>query len=246
MKLTIGETAKLTGISVRTLHYYDEIGLLKPAAVTDAGYRFYDDPALERLQQILFYRELSFSLKEIAPLLDLPKPQRMQALQRHKELLLLKQQQLSDLLLLVNNTIGGYGSMKKNDLHLADLQAAKEKYAEEARAKYGESVAYKQSQQRETSRTATEALAVNEEAADLFARFAQANQNGVQPDSAEANALVVLWQAHITRHHYDCSRKILSCLGQMYVADERFTATLDAYGTGTAAFMSKAIEAYCK
>ena len=107
MRLSISQAAQRSGVSVRTLRYYDEIGLLKPSEVTPAGYRYYDGPALETLQQIVFYRELGLPLEQISTILRAPDHNRTEALRRHRQLLLMKRRRLDDMLRLLDETIGG-------------------------------------------------------------------------------------------------------------------------------------------
>ena len=243
MKLSIGETARITGVSVRTLHYYDEIGLLTPSEVSETGYRFYDDRALERLQQILFLRELDFPLKEIGAILSRPDFDRKEALIKHRELLLLKQRHIGDLIRLVDETLGGNSEMNQKNLTYDDYTQARESYAEEARQRWGHTEAYAESEKRSTARSKAEALAAMNEAEEIFAAFAAVRH--LPPEGPEAQSLVRRWQAHITAHYYDCTGDILAGLGEMYVADDRFAANLDNHGAGTARFLSDAIREYC-
>ena len=147
MKMQIKEFAELTGVSVRTLHYYDEIGLLKPSEVdAQNGYRFYDEKTLERMQEILFYRELDFSLKTIAEILSSPDYNKHQALSRQRKLLLSKKERLEQLIAAIDSVEKGEGFMKTNN----DYEALKNKYAEEVKQRWGNTEAYKESQQRDT------------------------------------------------------------------------------------------------
>ena len=242
MERSVCETARLAGVSVRTLHYYDRIGLLRPSAVSAAGYRSYDDAALARLQQILFFRELGFPLKEIARILSHPDYDTQLALRRRRELLLLERQRLDAQLALVEQTLGGT-DMKKPIITAADVDAARRTYADEARQRWGTGAEYAESARRDAARTPA---LQDDMLADMDAIFAGfAALRGADPAGAEAQALVRRWQDHITRYHYPCSAEILACLGQMYTADARFTANLDRFGEGTARFMSEAIAAYC-
>ena len=243
MKLTVSQASKLTGISVRTLHYYDEIGLLSPSEVSGAGYRFYDGKSLERLQQILFFRELDFPLKEIARILSRPELDRNKVLKNHRELLLLKQRRIGDLIRLVDETLGGETDMEHSKLTYDDYEQAKAKYAEEARERWS-TEAFEESEKRDKNRSKEETLSVMNEAGELFAAFAACRQT--TPAGPEAQDLVRRWQAHITAHFYDCTDEILSGLGEMYVTDVRFTTNIDRYGDGTAQFISDAIKAYCR
>ena len=234
MKLSIGEAAQRLGVSVRTLRHYDEIGLVSPAQVGENGYRYYDREALALLQQAIFYRELGLPLKEIKPLLQAPEETRRQALLSHRALLELKKQQLEGLLQLVDDTLGGT-PMRKPIITQADVEAAKTKYAEEAKNRWGHTEAWKQSQGKTPDAAGMEAV---------FRGFAALRDK--HPGDPEVQAQVAAWQQYITDNMYHCTKEILAGLGQMYVCDERFTQNLDKYGEGTAKLMSEAIAIYCK
>ena len=145
MKKTVREVSKLCGISVRTLHYYDEIGLLHPSEVTPAGYRLYGREELSRLQQILFFRELDFSLKEIAEIMNDPAFDARKALLNQKELLLLRQRRLGRLISLVDKTLEGETKMSFEEFDMSEIREAQEKYADEAKQRWGGTEAYRES-----------------------------------------------------------------------------------------------------
>ncbi len=243
MKLSVSETAKLMGVSVRTLHYYDEIGLLRPSETSEAGYRFYDGESIEVLQQILFYRELEFSLSDIGRILSQPDFDRKQALRDHRDLLLVKQRHINDLLNLVDETLKGRENMSIEESVFADYEAAKTKYAGEAKERWGASDAYKQSAERDKKRSEDETVAVMKGAGDIFEAFAAAK--GKSPSDPDIQALVRRWQSFITDNFYTCNDEIMSGLGEMYVADSRFAENIDRFGPGTAQFIADAIKAYC-
>ena len=234
MKLSIGDAAQRLGVSVRTLRHYDEIGLVKPTQVGENGYRYYDREAMALLQQVLFYRELGMSLKEIGPLLQAPESKRRKALEAHRHLLELKKQQLEGLLQLVDDTLGGK-TMQKPKITQADIDAAKEQYAAEAKERWGHTDAWKQSQGKTPNAAKME---------EIFQGFAALL--GTDPADRAVQAQVKTWQQFITDNLYPCTDEILAGLGQMYVCDERFTANLDKYGEGTAKLRSDAIKIYCK
>jgi DNA-binding transcriptional MerR regulator len=234
MKLSIGEAAQRLGVSVRTLRHYDEIVLVSPAQVGENGYRYYDREALALLQQAIFYRELGLPLKEIKPLLQAPEEQRRRALEAHRSLLELKIQQLEGLVALVDDTLGG-APMTKPKITQTDIDAAREQYAEEAKARWGHTEAWQQSAGKTPDAAAME---------DIFRGFSALRDT--DPGSPEAQAQVKVWQDFITDNLYTCTKEILAGLGQMYICDERFTANLDKYGEGTARFMSEAIKIYCE
>ena len=242
MRLSVSETAKITGVSVRTLHYYDEIGLLKPSEVSESGYRYYDDESVVTLQQILFYRELELPLAEIAAILKNPSHNRTEALKKHKELLILKKQRISELLELVNNTLGD-DNMENDKPLVENYESAKQQYADEARERWENTDAYKESARREKNKTSDEKAALMQKSDEIFKSFSKLI--GTPPETPEAQALVEQWKNFITAEFYPCSNEILAGLGEMYVSDPRFTENLDKYGTGTAKFMSGAIKTYC-
>ncbi len=244
MNRTVHRVAKLTGISVRTLHYYDEIGLLHPCEVTDAKYRLYDDACLERLQQILFFRELGFALKDIRPILDDPFFDKNKALKNHKNLLILKRNRLNSLIALVENTLKGEKTMSFQEFDMSEIENSRKKYAKEAEARWGNTDAYKESQKKADGYSAREWAAITEETQKIYAAFV-ANMHR-EPSSPEVQQLVADWQGLITKHFYHCTNEILAGLGEMYIADERFTKNINQHADGLAQFMSDAIRIYCK
>ena len=247
MKMSISETAKLTGISVRTLHYYDEIGLLKPVCVDEhSGYRFYDERSLERLQTILFYRELDFPLKDIIKIISNPDFNKNEALSRQKKLLRLKSERIERLIDAIDSTLKGENTMSFNEFDNSEFLAQKEKYATEAKEKWGNTDAYKESAKKTSAYSDEKWTEVNSGMNAIIFEFADCMKNNSSPESESAQGLVQKWQDYITETHYTCTKEILAGLGMMYVGDERFKANIDKCGEGTAEYMSKAIEAYCK
>ncbi|MDD3403913.1 MAG: MerR family transcriptional regulator [Hespellia sp.] len=245
MKKSISEMAKLSGVSVRTLHYYDEIGLLVPSEViSETGYRYYDENSLEKLQQILFYRELDFPLKEIAQIVSASDYNKEKALTRQRELLKLKRKRLDKLIGLLDANLKGDTTMSFDEFDTTEIDEAKAKYAEEVKGRWGGTDAYTQSQKKTAHYTKEDWNRINDEQEDLQKQFAECI--GENPASERVQELVRRWQKHITDYYYDCTKEILSGLGQMYVLDERFTKNIDKHGKGTAKFMSEAFEVYCK
>jgi Predicted transcriptional regulators len=244
MRFSISETAKLSGISVRTLHYYDEIGLLHPTETTEAGYRFYDDQAITVLQQILFLKELDFPLKEIKTILSNPRYDKQKALADQKNLLTLKKQRLERLLHLLDQTMKGEDEMSLKEFDMAEIEEAKKKYASEAKERWGGTCAYEESEKRTASYKASDWAMIKKESDAILKRFAELR--GSSADTKEVQNLVSDWQAHITKYFYPCTKQILEGLGEMYVCDERFTKNLDCFGEGTATLMNQAIQFYCK
>ena len=236
--MQIKEFAEQIGVSVRTLHYYDEIGLLKPSEVdAQNGYRFYDERSLERMQEILFYRELDFSLKTIAQILSSPDYDKQQALTRQRKLLLAKKERLERLIDALDSMEKGEGFMKPNN----EYEDLKNKYAEEVRQRWGSTDAYKESQQRNTDFSQAASLLDA-----VFEEFAELDRSGISPDDEAAKIQVEKLQRCITDNFYTCTNEILAGLGQMYAADIRFKNNIDKHGEGTAEFVSQCIKSYCK
>ena len=241
MNMQIKEFAEFTGVSVRTLHYYDEIGLLKPAFVDRAtGYRFYDGNSLLRMQEILFYRELDFPLKSIGELLSSPNYDKNKALKEQKHLLTLKKERLERLISAIDGAVKGENVMKAFD------NKEFERYKAEAQEKWGKTDAYKQHTEKTRDYSGQKWNALADEMDRIMAEFALCMKNGAAADSAEALQLVKALQDHITQNYYNCTNQILAGLGQMYVADERFKNNIDKHGDGTAEFICEAIAAYCR
>ena len=238
MRMQIKEFAELTGVSVRTLHYYDEIGLLKPSEVdAQNGYRLYDEKSLERMQEIIFYRELDFSLKTIAQILSSPDYDKQQALSRQRKLLISKKERLEQLIAAIESVEKGEAFMKTKN----DYEALKKQYAQEVKQRWGNTDAYKENQQRNTDFSKSAALLD-----EVFEKFAELNRSGISPNDEPAKVQVEKLQQCITDNFYTCSNEILAGLGQMYVADERFKTNIDQHGKGTAEYISACIKSYFK
>lgn len=237
--MTVHEVARLAGVSERTLRYYDQLGLLPPASATEAGYRLYGEADLARLQRILFLRELDFPLKEIAPMLQAEARDQRQAVERHRELLALKMQRLQGLIDLCGRVLKGESEMSLQEFDPSAVDKQREAYAKEAKERWGETEAYRESARRTAAYTPKDWDAVKAETDEVFSGFAALV--GHDPISPEVRAMVLRWRDLISRRFYACSDEMLAGLGEMYLADERFQKTLDAYGAGTAALMSEAM-----
>lgn len=239
--LTVHEVRDRTGVSVRTLHYYDEIGLLKPAQVTEAGYRLYDDEALRRLAAILFFRELEFPLKQIRSILNNPLFNRRAVLNDQLALLKLRKKHIEKLIVLAEKNMMEEGSV---DMDFSAFDRTEmDQYAEEARERWGGTAAYEESRKKMQSYGKEDYDRLTADMGSVFAEFARLR--GSDPTAPEAQAAVQKLQNLITDRCYTCTGEILAGLGEMYVADERFTKNIDLAGEGTAAFASAAIRAYC-
>lgn len=239
---TVKEVSKLSGVSVRTLHHYDNIGLLKPSRVTEAGYRLYDDAQLQRLQSILLFRALRFSLKEIGRILDSPHFDPKEALEQQLTMLELQRQQLEE-------TIAHVRKMKETgviSMNFSTFDTKKlDAYAEEAKAKWGSTDAYREFEQKTKGQSEHQTA---EHADGLMAIFAELGAiRHTAPEAEAAQTLVAKLQQFITEHYYTCTPQILKGLGQMYIAGDSMTENIDrAGGAGTAEFVSKAIAAYTR
>ena len=241
--MKISEVAKLSGVTVRTLHYYDEIGLLKPSDTTEAGYRVYSNKDLETLQQILFFRELDFPLNEIKEIMTNPNYNKNEALNKHKELLMEKRKRIDGLIALINKTIKGDNIMSFKEFDNSRIEENKRKYSEEVKNRWGNTEAYKEYEKKTSSYDKNSWNTINEEMIEILKEFA--NNRNEDPNSHIVQSLVEKWRAYITSNFYNCTKEILSGLGLMYIGDERFKENIDKYGEGTAEFMAKAIEIYC-
>ena len=244
MKLHIKEFADFTGVSVRTLHYYDETDLLKPASVDkDNGYRYYNRKNAERMFEIMFLRELDFSLGSIKDILSSPDYNKKEAFRKQKNLLILKRARLDRLIDALDKAEKGEFDMKV--LNNNEYENAKNSYEKEVKEKWGNTDAYKQSQEKTAGYTKEKWQSTTDGLDGVMGEFAAAMKNGTSPDSDEAEALAVKLQQYITDNFYTCTKDILSGLGEMYVLDQRFRANIDKHGEGTAEYIRNVISTYC-
>ena len=204
------------------------------------GYRFYDETSFLRMQEILFYRELDFSLKRIEEILSSPNYDKSKALNEQKKLLTLKKERLERLISAIDGAVKGENVMTAFD------NSEFEKYKAEAKEKWGKTDAYKEHAERTKNYSKQKWNDLAEGMDQIMEEFALCMKKDAAPDSTEAQSLVKLLQNHITEHYYHCTDQILASLGQMYVADERFRSNIDKHADGTAAFICEAIEAYCR
>lgn len=241
MKMHIKEFANVCGVSVRTLHYYDEIGLLKPAHIDEyTGYRYYDDNSLLRMQEILFYRELDFSLKSISEILSSPDYDKEKALSQQKELLILKKERLERLISAIDSAAKGTNIMTAFD------NSEFENYKQEVKEKWGETDAYKEHTKNTKDYSKDKWSSLAEGMDEIMKEFSVCMESGADPSADEAQSLVKNLQNHITENYYTCTKEIIFGLGQMYVYDERFRNNIDKHGDGTAEFICQAISVYCR
>lgn len=238
---TVKEVSDLTGVSVRTLHYYDSIDLLKPTMVTEAGYRLYDDTALERLQQILLFRELEFPLKEIKDILNSDNFDRNKALEQQIELLTLKKEHLENLITFACG-IKGIG-VRYMDFSVFDTRKLDE-YCKQAKENWGKTDAYKEFEKNTSKWTKEDEQGLMKEFMKLFVEFGEMKEQ--EPACEGVQQQVKKLQDYITEHFYNCTQQILKGLGRMYSGGGSLTENIDACaGDGTAEFVARAIEIYC-
>lgn len=238
---TVREVSKITGVSVRTLHYYDAIGLLKPTKVTEAGYRMYDDTALSRLQNILLFRELQFPLKEIKVILDSPNFDPSEAITQQIELLELQYKHIGELITFARE-IQNKG-VKTMNFDVFDKNEI-EKYKTEVITKWGDTKAYQEYKQKDIARNEGSDSRIANELMAMFSELGDLKH--LTPNSDEVQKKISALQKFITDNYYVCTDEILDGLGKMYLCDERFKKNIDrAGGDGTAELVSQAISVYC-
>lgn len=250
MAFKVKEVADLVGVSVRTLHHYDQIGLLNPESVSPAGYRLYTDRSLERLQQILFFKEIGFDLHEIKEILDSPGFDRRSALHTHRELLQEKKKRLEEIIRTVEKTINameGENVMDKKEMFsgfdMSEIEKHQAQYAEETKQKYGNSDAYQESMKKTAKYSKEDWAKIMGDAGRIYQRIAALMDKG--PADPEVQNAVGEWRQHITNHYYNCTLEIFRGLGDLYVDDQRFTENIDKVKPGLAAFLREAMHVYC-
>jgi MerR family transcriptional regulator, thiopeptide resistance regulator len=237
---TVGAVAALTGVSVRTLHHYDHIGLVVPSVRTPAGYRGYTDADIERLHLVLVYRSVGMPLDEIRKILDDSGANVLEHLRRQHELLLEQADRLQHTIKAVEELMNahrkGIQLTAEEQVEIFGTTAFGEEYAVEADERWGETDAWKQSQQRVSKFSKQDWIAIKAEGDALLADLAQAKRDGVAPGSTHANDLAARHRASIERF-YDCGDDMHRNLVEMYLADERFTGYYDDVEPGLAQFV---------
>ena len=240
---TVGQVAELAGVTIRTLHHYEHIGLLAPAGRSAAGYRLYSPADIDRLSRVLYYRELGFPLDDIATMLDDGGTPAYRHLQRQHELLMGRLNRLQAMVASLERemeaTMGGYNLTPEEKLEVfGDFDP--DQYDDEARERWGHTDAWEQSKQRAASYTKDEWTRIKAETDDLNRRFAALMRAGTPATSDEAIGLAEVHRQLIARWYYDCSVDMHRGIGEMYVADERFPNNIDTTAPGLAAYMSEA------
>lgn len=245
-RYTVKQLASLAGVTRRTLHHYDAIGLLSPAVTGENGYRYYDEASALQLQQILFYRQLGLSLEEIKDILHRPGFDLLHALAGHRQALLERAAQLDLLIHTVDQTIRhlrGEITMSTKDFYAGFDEEQQKRYEDEARQRWGEaSVA--ESARRWNSRTREQKNAILAEGSQITQAIADAMHLGY--DHPQVQTWVERWHQSIQTNFYDCSLEVFEALGHGYVSDARFTAFYEKVKPGLAAFMEQAMVFYCQ
>lgn len=231
-ELTVGQVAQRLGLTVRTLHHYDQIGLVTPSERSSSGYRLYTEADLERLQHVIVYRRLEMPLETIRELLDASDAGDAAAhLRRQREAVTHRLDELSDLVAAIDRALEK--TMSSQPITEAEMKElfgeGFEDYQDEAQERWGQTPEWKQSQQRTANYTKADWEAIKNEAGGIEARLAALFTAGAQPNSLEAMDAVEAHRTHISRWFYDCSLEMHRCLGELYVSDPRFTAKYDGH-----------------
>ncbi|MEW2430276.1 MerR family transcriptional regulator [Micromonospora sp. NPDC047644] len=246
MAYTVGQVAKVAGVTVRTLHHYDEIGLLSPSGRTSAGYRRYDDADLQRLQLVLYYRELGFPLEEITAIIDDPAADPAAHLRRQHELLTVRLTRLQEMVAAIEFAM----EASRMNIQLTPEERFEvfgdfdpEQRRAEAEQRWGDTDVYRESNRRVSRYTKDDWLRNKAENEDWGRRMVAVLTSGAAADSPEAMDLAEEHRQLISRWFYECSYEIHTGLADMYLADERFTAFYENIAPGLAAYLHEAIHA---
>lgn len=238
---TVKEVSRLAGVSIRTLHHYDAVGVLKPTRVTEAGYRLYDEAALERLYLILLFREIGFPLKDIGGILDAPDFDRNQVLEQQIGLLQKKVEHLKNRI----NLAKGIKLMGVKYLEFENFDIDRiDDYAAQAKTLYGKTDAYREYTQKSKDRSKEQENALGDQVMDFFVRLGQ--MRNLDPGSEAVQAWVKELQDFFTEHYYTCTSQILRGLAEGYAGGGSLNENIDAAGgRGTGEYARRAIEIYC-
>lgn len=246
--MTVHEVATLSGITIRTLHYYDEIGLLKPTMLTDAKYRLYTEDDLSRLQEILFFREVGFALKEIKELLNSPYYNRSEVLKKQLAILEAQRERIDALVKLVKAEISGEQDNSFSAFSHSKIVELQESFRAEILEKWGKTHSFKEFE----AAFSTKSKKIQNEEMERFLSMAQtifeklALYETQSPACKEVQQIVQAWRDYISEHFYSCNKEMLSYLGQLYISDEGFSSYINRFGCGNLAnFFNEAIKIYC-
>jgi DNA-binding transcriptional MerR regulator len=242
---TVGELSRITGVTVRALHHYDEIGLCCPSARSAAGYRLYAEADVLRLQQVLLFRELGMPLQEISTAIDRA-GSRGDLLRRQRQTLIEKRGRLDGMVAAIDaalNNLEGEIDMQPEDVKSLFSGFDPSVYEGEVKQRWGKTDAYKESMRRTKKYGPPELEEIQREVGAIYGRFVERMNAGALPSDPAVQVVVGEHRAHIDRWFYACSREMHKGLGEMYVADPRFTENIDKIAPGLARFMREAIAA---
>jgi DNA-binding transcriptional MerR regulator len=245
---TVKAVAEFAGVSIRAIHHYDKIGLLVPAGTSPSGYRLYSESNLERLQEILFFKELGFGLQEIKTIMDGAGYDRKEALRSHKQILFEKKKRLDNLIGLVEKTLATMerkATMSNDELFDGFDDAKIEEYKKEAKERWGETDAFKESERKTSKYGKADWDEIKVESGDIFTKLAALMAEGKSPADDAVQEQIGRWFKHINDRFYACTPEIFRGLADMYVGDARFTATYDKVRPGLAQFKRDAMHIYC-
>ena len=244
--MTVGTISHLAGVTVRTLHHYHQIGLVVPSDRSEAGYRLYGHAEIERLQEVLFFRELGFGLNEIREIMESPDYDRVTALSRQRQLLEARAERLFNMITAVDATLEaerrGINMTKGEMLEVfGDFDPAA--YEDEARERWGHTDAYQESVRRTAQYSKADWEQLGRESEEISQAFIELMNAGVSAENDAAMDVAERHRAHVSRWFYECTPEIHAGLGQMYVTDPRFEESIDRAAPGLAEYMSNAIAA---
>ncbi|MCK9351925.1 MAG: MerR family transcriptional regulator [Candidatus Paceibacterota bacterium] len=248
MSYTVHQLAELAGVSVRTLHYYDQVGLLKPAGVKKNGYRYYDEPELLKLQQILFFRELDFSLEDIREILSSPSFDMKEALRDQRKAIEIRKKRLTGLMQTIDKTLNKLNKkiiMEDEELYGNFSKEEAEAYAKEARERWGNTDAYKQSRERVKKMGKEGMKKVLEESGKLTLEIVECMKAG-EPATGERAQKLIARHYDGLRAFYEPNLEMYTGLAEMYVADERFKKNYEKVAEGLAEYMREGMVCFAE
>lgn len=240
---TVNEIAKLTGITIRALHYYDEINLLKPSDISDAGYRLYSNEDIEILQQIMFLKEIGFELKQIKEMIRNSDFDKRTALERHKEILILKKKRIENLINLIESKLEGNQNLSFSEFDESRILAKQKEYHEEVLQRWKNTQAYKEFETKQYDSKSTRSD-LDKKAREIFSEIAEYMQ--YPPSCKKVQELILAWKDYLTENYYNCTNEMLQCLALMYVEDERFKNYINRLGENLAQYINEATNFYCE
>jgi len=240
---TVKEIAKLTGITIRTLHYYDEIGLLKPSDVSEAGYRLYNKNDITIIQEILFLKEIGFELKQIKEIVNNPSFDEKTELKKQKEILILKKKRIENLIKLVDDKLECNCSLSFSEFDESHIIAKQKEYHKEVLQRWKNTDSYREFESNH-SKSNNQFTDLDKKSKEIFGKIAE--YMNYPPSDKRVQGLISLWQDYITQNHYNCTNQMLECLSLMYVEDKRFKAYFNNLGDNLAHYIGDAIKFYCQ